>query len=108
MEVEGRKDDRLRRKREEESRKRGMVGEKRKDNNKETGIENIKKFETCLEFHRELEERNTESTFILGEGAMQLSSGCGFVENRYMDGTKFGETIDFTVAKAANCNELVE
>ena len=85
-----------------------MVGEKRKDNNKETGIENIKKFETCLEFHRELEERNTESTFIFGEGAMQLSSGCGFVENRYMDGTKFGETLDFNVAKSANCNEFVE
>ena len=39
---------------------------------------------------------------------MQLSSGWGFVENGYIDGTKFGENMDFTVAKAANCNELVE
>ena len=105
MEVEGRKDDKLRRKREEGSRKRGMVGEERKDINiKESGLENTKKFETCLEIHRKLEEKQTKSPFIMGEGAMQLSSGWGFVENRYTDGTN----MVFNVAEADNCNELVE
>ena len=109
MEVEGRKDDKLRRKREEESRKRGMVGEERKAINiKESGLESTKKFETCLEIHRKLEEKQTKSPFIMGEGAMQLSSGWGFVENGYIDGTNFGENMVFNVAKAANCNELVE
>ena len=39
---------------------------------------------------------------------MQLSSGWGFVENGYIDGTNLGENMVFNVAEADNCNELVE
>jgi hypothetical protein len=104
MEVEGRKDDRKRRKREEEETK--SKRKKRSANTKEMVIGSIEKFDSCLDNQRELEGEITESLLILGEGAIQLSSG--FVENGYLDGTNSdGEKCDILiVAKATNCKEM--
>ena len=102
MEVEGRKDDRKRRKREEEETK---SKRKRSANTKETVMGSIEKFESCLDIQRELEGENAESLLILGEGAIQLSSG--LVENKYLDGTNLdGNQEIIIVVKTANFNEM--